>query len=262
MLELKDASLTLGGRELFRKLSLMALDGQVTCITGEPGTGKTATLQAMLGFLLLDEGLVSIDGELLTPQSAPTFRKLMAYVPQKEEVAISPVDVDTHGLEAVWAPYRVRRYQLTAIDEHLDVAPMATKPIIIADDPALRYHGLEEFDAVMVHFLKKEKLLKGAPELLVADEEKKILIFRRENCIFALNFNPQGSFADYGFSAPEGEFEGVFNSDEPRFGGFGRLAPGEHHTALPQRSPNGNQSYDHTLYLYLPSRCAIVLKKL
>jgi hypothetical protein len=59
----------------------------------------------------------------------------MAYVPQKEEVAISPVDVDTHGLEAVWAPYRVRRYQLTAIDEHLDVAPMATKPIIIADDP-------------------------------------------------------------------------------------------------------------------------------
>ena len=118
MLELKDASLTLGGRELFRKLSLMALDGQITCITGKPGTGKTATLQAMLGFLLLDEGLVSIDGELLTPQSAPTFRKLMAYVPQKEEVAISPVDVDTHGLEAVWAP-----------------APMASKPIIIADDP-------------------------------------------------------------------------------------------------------------------------------
>ena len=132
----------------------------------------------------------------------------------------------------------------------------------IADDPALRYHGLEEFDAVMVHFLKKEKLLKGAPELLVADEEKKILIFRRENCIFALNFNPQGSFADYGFSAPEGEFEGVFNSDEPRFGGFGRLSPGERHASLPQRSPNGNQSYDHTLYLYLPSRCAIVLKKL
>ena len=87
MLELKDASLTLGGRELFRKLSLMALDGQITCITGKPGTGKTATLQAMLGFLLLDEGLVSIDGELLTPQSASTFRKLMAYVPQKEEVA-------------------------------------------------------------------------------------------------------------------------------------------------------------------------------
>ncbi|MBO6169349.1 MAG: alpha amylase C-terminal domain-containing protein [Bacteroidales bacterium] len=132
----------------------------------------------------------------------------------------------------------------------------------IADDPQLRYHGLEEFDAAMVHFLKKEKVLNGAPELLVADEEKKILIFRRENCIFALNFNPQGSFQDYGFSAPAGEFTKVFDSDELRFGGFGRLEGPQNHVALNGRCPNGNQAYDHTLYLYLPSRCAIVLKKI
>ena len=132
----------------------------------------------------------------------------------------------------------------------------------IADDPALRYHGLEEFDVAMVHLLKKEKVLSGAPELLVADEEKKILIFRRENCIFALNFNPQGSFQDYGFSAPEGEYIQVLDSDDPRFGGFGRLGGRQTHVALDSRCPNGNQAYDHTLYLYLPSRCAIVLKKI
>ena len=132
----------------------------------------------------------------------------------------------------------------------------------IADDPSLRFHGLEEFDACMVQFLKKQKVLRGAPELLVADEEKKILIFSRENCIFALNFNPQGSFQDYGFSAPAGKFAKVFDSDEPRFGGFGRLEQAETHISVPERSPNGNQSYDHTLYLYLPSRCAIVLKKI
>ena len=132
----------------------------------------------------------------------------------------------------------------------------------IADDPALRYHGLEEFDAAMVQYLKKEKVLKGYPELLVADEQKQILIFRRENSIFALNFNPQGSFQDYGFSAPAGEFVKVFDSDEPRFGGFGRLPENEKHSAVAARCPNGNQSFDHTLYLYLPSRCAIVLKKI
>ena len=131
----------------------------------------------------------------------------------------------------------------------------------IADNPELRYHGLEEFDAALVHLLKKEKLLNGTPELLVADEQKQILIFRRENCIFALNFNPQGSFQDYGFSAPAGDYVKVFDSDEPRFGGFGLLQPDEKHVAVAQRSPNGNQAYDHTLYLYLPSRCAIVLKK-
>ena len=79
MLELKDATLTLEGRELFRGLSLMALDGQLTCITGRAGVGKTAIIQVMLGFVLLDDGLVSIDGELLTPLSAPVFRKLRVW---------------------------------------------------------------------------------------------------------------------------------------------------------------------------------------
>ncbi len=121
---------------------------------------------------------------------------------------------------------------------------------------------LEEFDEAMIHFLKKEKLLSATPELLTADEEKKVLIFRRENCIFALNFNPQGSFQDYGFAAPEGEYEMAFSSDDPRFGGFGRLEGPQRHVSVAERCPNGNQAYDHTLYLYLPCRCAIVLKKI
>ncbi|MBO4566239.1 MAG: alpha amylase C-terminal domain-containing protein [Bacteroidales bacterium] len=132
----------------------------------------------------------------------------------------------------------------------------------IADNPELRFHGLEEFDVQMIHMLRRERVLLSPPELLVADEQKQVLIFRRQNCIFALNFNPQGSFADYGFSAPAGEFEKIFDSDEERFGGFGRLPAGERHQSLPQHCPNGNQNYDHTMFLYLPSRCAIVLKKL
>ncbi len=132
----------------------------------------------------------------------------------------------------------------------------------IADNPELRYKGLEDFDAEMIHTLRRERVLMDYPELLVADEQKQVLIFRRQNCIFALNFNPQGSFADYGFSAPAGEFEKIFDSDEPRFGGFGRLSAEEKHVSVAQRCPNGNQNYDHTMYLYLPSRCAIVLKKL
>ena len=135
MLELKDATLSLGGRLLFQKLSLMALDGQLTCITGPAASGKTAMLRAMLGFIPLDEGLVSIDGELLTPLSAPTFRRLIAYMPQKQEVSLAPAQPYTEGLETVWSPFNSRLYRLTAIDEHLDVAPMASKPIVIADSP-------------------------------------------------------------------------------------------------------------------------------
>ena len=53
----------------------------------------------------------------------------------------------------------------------------------------------------------------------------------------------------------------ALNSDEGRFGGFSRLPENETHVALDEKSPNGNQSFDHTLYLYLPGRCAVVLKK-
>ena len=137
MLELKDATLTVAGHQLFEKLSLMALDGQLTCITGPAGCGKTALVRAMLGFLPLDEGLVSIDGELLTPLSAPAFRGMMAYLPQQREVMLQSVTTDLEGPETVWSPHGYRPYQPTLIDEHLDLPAVASRSIIIADDPDL-----------------------------------------------------------------------------------------------------------------------------
>ena len=113
----------------------------------------------------------------------------------------------------------------------------------------------------MVHLIRKEKILSASPELLVADEEKKILIFLRKNCIFALNFSPTGSFADYGFSAPSGEWVDVLDTDEARFNGFARVQSGQSHYTVAEKSPNGNQRFDSTLYLYLPARSALVLKK-
>ena len=132
----------------------------------------------------------------------------------------------------------------------------------LSDNPDLRYGLLRNFDEEMVHLFRKQQILSGRPELLVADEQKKILIFKRKNCIFALNFSATGSFADYAFSAPSGEYVNVLDSDEARFDGFSRLQEGEHHIAVPGKCPNGNQAYDHTLQLYLPARCAMVLKQI
>ena len=132
----------------------------------------------------------------------------------------------------------------------------------LADPDYLRYGFLRNFDEAMVHLLRSEKALYDHPELLVQDEEKKILIFRRKNCIFALNFSATGSYADYGFAAPAGEWVNILDSDDPKFNGFGRTVAGEHHLTVPEKSPNGNPRYSDTLYLYLPSRSAVVLKKL
>ena len=132
----------------------------------------------------------------------------------------------------------------------------------LAEPDYLRYRYLRNFDKAMIEMARKESILDETPELFVQDEEKKILIFKRKNCIFALNFNPTSSFADYGFAVPAGKYEVVLNSDESDFDGFSRIKTGEVHFSVSSKSENGNGRYDETMFLYLPSRCAVVLKKI
>jgi len=120
----------------------------------------------------------------------------------------------------------------------------------LAEPDYLRYHFLRNFDRDMVHVVASEGILDARPQLLVQDEEKKILIFRRLDCIFALNFNPDQSFTDYGFAVPEGAWEIILDTDESDYDGFSRIKKGETHFVV-----------DNTLYLYLPARTGMVLKK-
>ena len=131
----------------------------------------------------------------------------------------------------------------------------------LADPDYLRYHFLRDFDKAMVGLVRKNGLLVAKPELLVQDEEKKILVFRRKDCIFVFNFNATSSFADYGFSAPDGVWKVILDSDDAAFGGFSRVNGKVDHFSIAGASPNGNGKYDHHLMLYLPSRTAMVLKK-
>ena len=120
----------------------------------------------------------------------------------------------------------------------------------LSEPDYLRYKYLMDFDRDMVHLFKEEDLLAFPPEPILADEAKKVLIFKRKSCIFALNFNPSASFTDYSFKAPEGEWELIFDSDDENYDGFSRLKNRERHWS------------DGKMNLYLPCRCALVLKKI
>ncbi len=121
----------------------------------------------------------------------------------------------------------------------------------IADNPRLRYGGLQAFDADMIHYFKRERILSGSLHQLYVDEERKVLIFSRGNSIFAFNFNPTASYENFAFQTPDGVYAMAFHSDEAVYGGFSRLREDECHVTV-----------DGRLSLYLPSRVAIVLKKI
>lgn len=161
MLEVKNASLRVGGVQLFAGLSFAVADGNTACITGPSGSGKTTLLKAMLGFCPLDEGHISIDGERLTPSSAGEFRKIMSYIPQ--EVALPsewvadmvrlPFGLKANqgltfskerlleewghlGLDA--SLYGKRVTELSGGERQrvmLSMAGMMAKPVLLADEP-------------------------------------------------------------------------------------------------------------------------------
>lgn len=102
MLEIRNATLKVEEKTLFKELSLLVEDGLMCCITGESGCGKTSLLRAVMGFQKLDEGFVCIDGEMLTPSSAETFRTQMAYLPQELSLPAETVE------EMVEMPFQLK----------------------------------------------------------------------------------------------------------------------------------------------------------
>lgn len=82
MLEFKNVSVSLPDGNRSTPFSLIVERGELVCIFGEKHTGKSEVLLAILGLCPLQSGFITFDGELITREASPYFRKKMAYVPQ------------------------------------------------------------------------------------------------------------------------------------------------------------------------------------
>jgi 1,4-alpha-glucan branching enzyme len=129
----------------------------------------------------------------------------------------------------------------------------------LADDANLKYHLLSLFDRDMIELAKTNHLLEtNSPQLLHEDSTNKIIIFKRTNLIFAFNFNPHQSFTDYRFEAPPGKYKMILDSDDPKYGGYGRLDPQQAHFTIFDKTEVKSQNM---LSLYMPARSAFTLKQ-
>ncbi len=117
MLELHHVSI---GQPI-KELSLTVNDGQMLTITGAEGCGKTTLLRALVGLIGIDQGHISIDGELLTPRSAPWFRRRMAYVPQYLSVP--------DGYDEVPVDYVLLLERAVASGKQMLIADEPSKPL-------------------------------------------------------------------------------------------------------------------------------------
>lgn len=130
----------------------------------------------------------------------------------------------------------------------------------LCDDPALRFRFLGEFDRTMLHALAPQmRCADDLPKLLHIDDQARILAFARERMFLVLNFHPSRAVTDYPLEVLPGEYEHEFDTDEPRFGGQGRIARDQRYYTLPRADGNALR---HCLQVYLPPRVGLVLRRL
>ncbi|MCF8092032.1 MAG: alpha amylase C-terminal domain-containing protein [Desulfotignum sp.] len=126
-------------------------------------------------------------------------------------------------------------------------------------DPDLFYSDLYAFDRQMICFAKETTLFESRnPDLFYIHQKHKIIAFTRGELFFVFNFHPVRSFSDYRVDVPPGRYKLILDTDEPRFGGHGRVLP---HQVYASVTDEASSPVRHLLSVYLPSRTALVLEQ-
>ncbi|MCC8188199.1 MAG: ABC transporter ATP-binding protein [Bacteroides sp.] len=180
MLRIDNACISFEEDLLFSGFSMHLHKGQIACIAGESGCGKTSLLKAILGFLPLAGGTITVDGIVSGKQTIDAIRQRIAWIPQ--ELALPSEWVK----EMVQLPFQLKHNRQVAFSEQqlfdcfselgieqelyhkrvaeisggqrqrimIAVSTLLGKPLIIIDEPTSALDA-ESADKVLGFFRKR-----------------------------------------------------------------------------------------------------------
>jgi urea transport system ATP-binding protein len=121
MLDVTTIDLHYGAAQALRGVSLTATPGEVTCVLGRNGVGKTSLLRALVGQHPISKGTIAFDGHDISKlRPFERARAGIAYVPQGRE--IFPLLTVEENLKTGFAP--LRRDQRSIPDDVFSLFPV------------------------------------------------------------------------------------------------------------------------------------------
>ena len=121
MLDVKTIDLHYGAAQALRGVSLVARPGEVTCVLGRNGVGKTSLLRAIVGQQAVSKGVIEWDGASINGlRPFQRARSGIAFVPQGRE--IFPLLTVEENLKTGFAP--LKRDQRSIPDDVYSLFPV------------------------------------------------------------------------------------------------------------------------------------------
>ncbi len=176
---LDDASLRLGGRTLWGKMSVTLPAGEFLAVIGPNGTGKTSLLRVLLGLQPLTSGHVEVLGD--PPRRG---NRRLGYVPQQRafdrDLPLRGRDLVALGLNGHRWGFSLSPHEATRqVDQVLGLVGAAE----YADAPIGRLSGGEQ------QRLRIAQALIGGPRILLLDEPLLSLDLHYQQSIVQLLFD-------------------------------------------------------------------------
>ena len=170
MLEVRDLAFGFPGRTIGREVSFTLAAGEVMCVLGPNGGGKTTLLRTVLGLLEAHAGTVSLQLSPLKALSRREIARRVGYVPQGHTgyFAFTVSEFVLMGRTAHLGAFASPgKHDLVLAERVLDSLGIAS----LADKPVTEISGGERQLALVARALAQE------PKLLVLDEPTASLDF-------------------------------------------------------------------------------------
>ena len=166
-------------RKILENVNFDVKSGEILCVLGSNGVGKTTLLKCMMGLQKWNGGETLLDGKNIAEISIKELWKRISYVPQAKNsvFSFSALDMVTMGRSAHLGMFR----QPTKKDEEVAIQAMEDCGILWLKDKLCTQISGGELQMVLI-----ARSLATHPEMLVLDEPESNLDFKNQLIILNL----------------------------------------------------------------------------